>query len=230
MKNNVLRSLLTVAGTCALTFALLAQEITFDGVTAKGGKSFGRKAGLETELTNSVTFPSNIIVNTNATFKVGAGAERTLKEGQILSSDGRLTDVDGTIAPVVDHLTKKGAQIIVVKDGTATPLTEPITLGDGSVVSPDGYMTVKGERRFVVEGQIIQLTGEKVAAVDTATIVGGQVQVQKDGTLYKLTPRASITMNDGTRIFGDGRVRKLNGEETRLVEGEVMRIEGVVTK
>jgi hypothetical protein len=37
-------------------------------------------------------------------------------------------------------------------------------------------------------------------------------------------------MNDGTRVYGDGRVVKFRGGETRLKEGEIMRIEGVATK
>jgi hypothetical protein len=230
MKNNAFRSLLTLAGTCALTFALLAQEVSFDSVAAKGGKSYGRKSGQDTELTNAITFANSIVINTNATFKVGSGAERSLRDGQVLSNDGRLTDTDGSISPVLDHVTKKANAIKVVKDGVATALTSPLTLGDGSIVSPDGYLTVKGTRKFIVEGQIIQLSGEKIEAVDTATIQGGQVIVQKDGQSYKIARSSSMTMNDGTRIFGTGRVRKFNGEELTLKEGEIMRIEGVTTK
>ena len=230
MKNNAFRSLLTIAGSCALTFALLAQEVTFDSVVAKDSKSYGRKSGQDTELTNTVTFTGSIVINTNATFKVGEGVERSLKDGQVLSSDGRLTDIDGSISPVLDHVTKKNNAMIVVKDGVVSPLTAPLTLGDGSTVSPDGYQTINGARRFIVDGQIIQLNGQKIAAVDSATIQNGQVIVQKEGQSYKVAASSSITMNDGTRIFGNGRVRKLNGTEVMLKEGEILRIEGVTTK
>ena len=230
MKNNAFRSLLTVAAASVVAFAVLAQELTFESVLVKDGKSYGRKGGQDTLLTNDVTFTGSIVISTNGTFKVGSGAERTLKQGQLLGNDGRLTDSDGSISPVFDHVTKKNNAIMVVKDGVATKLAAPLTLGNGNIVGPDGFLTVNGSRRFIVEGQIIQLTGEKIEAVDTATIQNGQVIVQKDGQSYKVGPSSSITMNDGTRIFGDGRVRKLNGQESKLKEGEILRIEGVSTK
>jgi len=230
MKNTAFRSLLTIVGTCALTFVLLAQEVTYDSVVAKDGKSYGRKSNVDTELTNTVTFTGSIVINTNGTFKVGEGRERTLIPGQVLTSDGRLTGIDGSIMPVQDHVTKKGTTVTVVIDGVASPLTAPLTLGNGSVVNPDGYLTVNGARRYIVEGQILQMNGQKIEAVDTATIKDGQVIVQKDGQSYKVAASSSITMNDGTRIFGDGRVRKLNGTEVMLKEGEITRIEGVTTK
>jgi hypothetical protein len=202
----------------------------YDAVIAKDGISIGIIAGQETVLTNELKFTSTITVNTNGVFKVGLGAERTLKPGQVLGKDGRLTDVDGSLVPVEDHVTKKNNQMVLVKDGVAGPLTAPMTLGDGSVVAPDGYISRDNQRRFVVEGQIIQLSGAKIEAVDTATMVNGQVVVQKDGQSYKLSAKGSITMNDGTRIFGDGRVVKFRGPETRLQEGQILRIEGVATK
>lgn len=235
MKNRPSRSLVALMGVLAVAGLVLAQEQTappdYDSVIVKQGQAYGRLAGEETALTNQVKLTATILVSTNGTFKVGeTGTDRTLKEGQVLGKDGRLTDTDGSLIPVEDHVTKRGNQLVVVKDGVATPVTSPIALGDGSVVGPDGYLEKGGRRQFIVEGQIIQLSGEKMEAVDTATISGGQVTVQLNGQSIKVAPNRSITMNDGTRIYGDGRVVKFRGEETRLKEGEIMRIEGVTTK
>jgi hypothetical protein len=238
MKNQISRLLLTTLGAIAFTGFLLAQEQApntpppeYDKVIVKDGQTYGILSGQETALTNIIKLTASITVNTNGTFKVGdQGAERTLKQGQVLGKDGRLTDTDGSLVPVEDHVTKRGNQLVVVKDGTSSPVTSPITLGDGSVVGPDGYLVKAGRRQFIVEGQIIQLSGEKLEAVDTATIVNGQVTVQLNGQSIQVAPNRSITMNDGTRVFGDGRVVKFRGGETRLKEGEVLRIEGVATK
>lgn len=235
MKNQISRRLLTTFGALALTGLVFAQDQTappdYDSIIVKEGLAYGLIAGQETALTNLVKLTPTITVNTNGTYKVGEqGTERILKQGQILGKDGRLTDTDGSLVPVEDHVTKRGNQLMLVKDGVASPLTSPVTLGDGSVVTPDGQIQKDGKRRFIVEGQIIQLSGEKLTSVDTATLVNGQVTVQLNGQSIQVAPNRSITMNDGTRIFGDGRVVKFRGGESRLKEGEVMRIEGVVTK
>lgn len=235
MKNNVSRLLVTALGFLSLTACLVfAQEQApapeYDSVVIKDGLVYGVLSGQETVLTNEVKLTATITVATNATYKVSGGADRTLKPGQVLGKDGRLTDTDGSLMPVEDHVTKRGNQLMIVKDGVAGPLTSPVTLGDGSVVTLDGQIQKDGRRKFIVEGQIIQLSGEKIEAVDTATIVNGQVTVQLNGQSINVAPNRSITMNDGTRIYGDGRVVKFRGGETRLKEGEIMRIEGVATK
>ena len=246
MKNKLSRLLLTTLGILALASSILAQDqapdpaapvaapapaIDYDSITAKDGATYGIAAGQELIITNEVKLATIITVATNGTFKVGDGAVRTLKPGQILGKDARLTDVDGSLTPVQDHVVKKNNAVMLVKDGVAAPLGSPLTLGDGSIVGIDGYLMKNGKRQFIVEGQILELSGAKIQAVDTATLIGGQVVIQKDGQSYKLSGKSSITMNDGTRIYGDGRVVKFGGGgESRLQEGQVLRIEGVATK
>ncbi len=245
MKNKLSRLLLTTLGILALASPVFAQNqadpaapaaapaptVEYDSIIAKEGVTYGIAAGQEIMITNEVKLATVITVATNGTFKVGDGAMRTLKPGQTLGRDARLTDVDGSLTPVQDHVVKKNNTVTLVKDGVAAPLASPLTLGDGSIVGIDGYLMKNGKRQFIVEGQIIELSGAKIESVDTATMVGGQVVIQKDGQSYKLSVKSSITMNDGTRIFGDGRVVKFGGGgESRLVEGQVLRIEGVATK
>jgi len=235
MKNKFPRLLVTALGLLTLATGLvLAQEQApapeYDSVIVKEGLVYGVLAGQQTVLTNEVKLTPTITVGTNATYKVSGGADRTLKPGQVLGKDGRLTDTDGSLMPVEDHITKRGNQLMLVKDGVATPLTAPVPLGDGSVVTPDGQVQKDGRRKFIVEGQIIQLSGEKIEAVDTVTIVNGQVTVQLNGQSINVAANRSITMNDGTRVYGDGRIVKFRGPESRLKEGEIVRIEGVATK
>ncbi len=242
MKNRLSRLLLTTLGVLALASPLLAQDqapdpaaapapvVDYETIIAKDGATYGIAGGQETLLTNEVKLATIITVATNGTFKVGDGAVRTLKPGQILGKDARLTDTDGSLTPVQDHVVKKNNTVMLVKDGVAAPLASPLTLGDGSIVGIDGYLVKNGKRQFIVEGQILELSGAKIESVDTATLVNGQVVIQKDGQSYKLSAKSSITMNDGTRIYGDGRVVQFRGGESRLQEGQILRIEGVATK
>lgn len=231
MKQILFRSL--VAWGCAflITMVVRAEEPAYTSVLAKEGITYGVAGDKLEPLIKEITFASNILINTNGTFKVGKeGKERTLTDGEKLSNDGRLTKADGTIQPVEDHVTRGGREVTVVRDGVATTLTSPLKLGDGTVVMPDGWLVKDGRKSYFVEGQIIKLSGATIPAVDTATIVNGQVVVQKDGGQFKIDPRSSITMNDGTRVFGNGTVRKPDGKEVKLKEGEIMRIEGVAIK
>jgi ribosomal protein L21 len=54
------------------------------------------------------------------------------------------------------------------------------------------------------------------------------VIVQKDGSQLTVASGRSITMNDGTKVMGDGTVIRFNGDQTTVKEGQILALEGVV--
>jgi hypothetical protein len=54
------------------------------------------------------------------------------------------------------------------------------------------------------------------------------VTVQKEGTQIPIGTGRSIMMNEGTKVFGDGKVVSPDGTVTELTEGEIITLEGVV--
>lgn len=178
----------------------------------------------------AVAFPGGIVVNTNGVFKVGQGKERQLEKGQSITADGMLHKPDGSVGPVFDHYFSKGGRVYVVKDGGAPePVTQTVTLPDGSVLSPDAVLRMAGRMQRLLDGQTLRLDGNVIPSLDSVTLKNGKVTVQKDGALFPVA--TSITMNDGSKVMANGTVISFDGRTTRqLKEGETITLPGAVLK
>jgi hypothetical protein len=236
---NTLRALLLAAQLAVLS-ALNAQEAATDVATGaeelkkvdqvrvQAGDLIAVEGGETFTPTNSVVMPFGIKVMTNLTYTVNGGSERKLLEGQILNKDGTLQSADGSLMPVMDHITQKNGRVMAFKDGAFIAVDSELQLADGSRVYADGtYVKKSGERIRLLDGQLIKLDGSTLAATDTALLKGGKVVVQKDGSSITLRPTQSMMMSDGTKIMGDGTVINKDGSSSKLVEGEVLKLEGV---
>lgn len=223
---------LVLLGVMVMSFHVLAQQDqSVERVLFKGGKMLVEQSGKASPMDKEVALPNEIKVMTNATFRVKSGRERKLDEGQILGADGMLTSPDGSIVPVIDHVTMKNGQILLAKDGDTSTLQIELRLEDGSKVTPDGYLVSKyGVRVKLMDGQMLRMDGQLIPAKDTVTLSGGKVRVQKDGSQFEVAAGRSLTMNDGAKIFGDGTVLMKDGTTKKLVEGEILVLEGVVRK
>ncbi len=236
--NNNLRVLL-LAAQLTVVPALLAQETApaapgteelkkVDQVRVQNGELVALAAGESFAPTNSVVMPFGIKVMTNLTYTVNAGRERKLLEGQVLNQDGTLLSADGSLMPVMDHVTQRNGSVVAFKDGVFLAVDRELTLADGSRVFANGtFVRKSGERIRLVDGQLIKLDGSTLDATDTALLKDGRVVVQKDGSSITLRPAQSMMMSDGTRILGDGTVISKDGSSSKLVEGEVLKLEGV---
>ena len=178
---------------------------------------------------NEVALPFSIVVRTNGTYTVKDGRARALQEGEILGANGMLVKPDGSIAPVMDHVTMTRGKVMLVKDGQAAELQQTITIADGSSVAPDGKITPRGgSERRLLDGELFQLDGGPLPTRDSITRRNGRVIVQKDGSQLTVGADRSITMNDGTKVMGDGTIIKFNGDRMTLTEGQIFTLEGVV--
>jgi hypothetical protein len=200
-------------------------------VTRKVDGMFVVMNGKAEPMTEEVNLSQSITVKTNTFFTVGGGKPRELKLGQRLLADGMLIHPDGKIEPVEDHLAMQRGQLILVKDGESQPVDRPITLPDGTRISPDGRVQTRaGTVRRVIDGQLMTLSGGTIASKDTITLLSGKVVVQKDGSQMEVEPDRSFMMNDGTKVLGDGTVIKRDGSKSKLTEGQIIVIEGVVKR
>ena len=216
---------------CSAAVSFAAATDSFDKVQLQGGKVLTWPGAKELLAPNEATLPFEVIVKTNGTFTVQGGKVRALREGQSITKEGTLNRPDGTTQPVVNHVTLTRGQVLLVQDGEAAPAREPVKISDGTIVYPDGKVTpANGSPRRMLDGEVFQLQGGALPARDTVTLQGGRVKVQKDGSLLTVAAGRSIMMNDGTKVFGDGKVIKPDGTTTQLAEGQVIVIEGVVTR
>jgi hypothetical protein len=211
--------------------ALVARSAEVEKVQFNNKRILAWQGGLIVEPTNEVALPFEIVVQTNGAFTVKAGKVRQLNEGDILDKEGMLLGADGSIKPVLDHVSSDRGRIVVVKDGETVPVRGTMTLGDGTIVSEDRKITSPaGSYRWLMDGELFRTEGKALPTRDTVTLQDGRVKVQKDGALLAIDPARSIMMNDGTKVLGDGTVIRFDGERLILNEGEVLVIEGVVRK
>jgi hypothetical protein len=217
---------------CLASFGLGAVRAQgAEWVLFQDGKMFAEHAGSKIPMEETITFSGSIRVLTNGTFTVNGGKERKFQEGQILNSDGTLVSPDGTITPVVDHVTLEKGKVMLMKDGEKTVVSRPIVLGDGSQVSPDGIVLRKdGSKLRLLDGQILKLNGAELPALDSITLQNGKVFVQKDGSKLYVRPGTSLMMSDGTKVFGDGTIVNKDGQKTTIAEGQIIPIDGPISK
>ena len=207
-----------------------AAEQTAERAMLKEGKMMIVQDGKTIRMEKNVLLPHSIKVTTNGTFTVNNGKQRELKEGQVLDSDGMLTSPDGSVAPVLDHVAMKNGKLLLVQDGEISAVDHEIAFPDGSKVSPDNTLrTPDGRLKRLIDGDLLTLGGQPLPSQDTISLQNGKVVVQKDGSLLTLRSEQSMMMNDGTKAFGNGTVVSRNGTTSTLTEGQILKVEGVVT-
>ncbi len=172
--------------------------------------------------------PGGITVFTNAAFRVGAGKQRALKEGQMLRDDGFLLNPDGTTEPVCDHLVLQKSTVVVFKDGSAVPLGSSLSLPDGTVIEPDGTYSRPNRRSRLVDGQMLKLDGTPLPGLDTISFRNGKVVVYKGAASITLSSANQILgMFDGTRVNAQGLVTFADGRTRQLAEGQTITVPGI---
>lgn len=212
--------------------ALQAQTSdSVDSVTVKDKKIYAVRGDQQEVLTENLKFPLNVEITTNGTFKVGDGKERKLAEGQVILRDGWLVNPDGSVQPVMDHVVMRAGRVLLVRDGQAEALKQPLNFPGDVSISTDGYYVYPGGRRARLnDGEWFRLDGTAIPTKDTVTLLNGQVTLQKDGSLISLKPVQIMGMNDGTRVHGDGTIQKFNGQTFKLREGQTILIDGPIIK
>jgi len=212
-------------------FSVGAAALSGEKVQFKGGKVLVWPGGEMLKSPDEVQLPFAIVIQTNGTFTVKAGKVRTLQEGDVLGADGMLVKPDGTISPVMDHVTLNRGRVMLFKDGEATELRESLQLADGTTILPEGKISPRGSSpRLLLDGELFLLEGGALPTRDSITLQGGRVVVQKDGSKTVVEPARSIMMNDGTKVHGDGTVTRSNGDKLTLSEGQIITLEGVTTR
>lgn len=213
------------------SFTLVGAPMTgVEKVQLTDSKVFAWRNGTVVQAKTEIALPFEILVQTNGTFTVNRGKVRRLEEGDILGNDGMLLKPDGSILPMMDHITMNRGQVLRSEDGDAASPRNSIQFKDGTTLQPDRkIISPQGTASWLADGELLTPEGGTLPARDTITMQNGRVMVQKDGTMLALDPARSITMNDGTKVLGDGTVIGfLTGTQTKLAEGQVHVIEGIV--
>ena len=199
-----------------------------DSVTFKNNEVYAIRGDQQEVITNDLKFPHDVEISTNGTFKVGKGKARKFTEGQVLLRDGWLLNPGGSFQPVMDHVIMKEGRALIVRDGRAEDLKQTLIFPNNASITPDGYYTypTTGRRARLNDGEWFQLDGTPIPTKDAATLINGQVVMQRDGSRIPLQPAQRMGMNDGTWVSWDGTVQPPTGPTYKLREGQTVLIVG----
>jgi hypothetical protein len=213
---------------CFATSLLAQTGDLADSVIFKENKVFAVQGEQQEVITDDLKFPHAVVISTNGTFTVGKGPDRQFGAGQVLLRDGWLLNPDGSFQPVMDHVVKREGSVLIVRNGQAEKLTQTMTFSNNATVTPDGFYTYPGTGRLVRlnDGEWFELDGTPIPTKDAATLINGQVVMQRDGSRIPLQPAQRMGMNDGTWVSWDGTIQPPTGPSYKLREGQTVLITG----
>jgi hypothetical protein len=126
----------------------------------------------------------------------------------------------------------KAGKVLVALGGKIVAATKDVSFPAEIVIKTNGVFKVSnGKPRQMREGQIIDAQGMltspdgSVAPVfDHLTLKNGRVQVVKDGDSKALA--GEYVLPDGARISPDGSIRARDGKLRRLLDGQLLKLDG----
>ncbi len=144
---------------------------------------------------------------------------------------GFTASLAGQEVVLVDSVAFKGGKVMIPQDGKSVETTNDVTLPGEICVVTNGVFTVKkGKERQLQEGQTIDSSGmltspdgSVVPVIDHLVLKGGRVLLVKDGVG---TPVSNYTLPDGARVSGDGSIRGRDGRLSRLLDGQLLKLDG----
>lgn len=131
-----------------------------------------------------------------------------------------------------ESATFKADKVLVPKEGKLVETTNEVTIAGNVAINTNGVFKVgPGKARQMREGQTIDAQGmltspdgSVVPVFDHFVLRGGQIQVVRDGEPAALS--GEFALPDGARVSPDGSMRGRDGRLSRLLDGQLMRLDG----
>jgi len=125
----------------------------------------------------------------------------------------------------------QGGKVMIPQDGKSVETTNDVTLPGGIYVATNGVFTLnKGKERQLQEGQSIDSSGMLTGAdgsvapvADHLILKRGRLQLVKDGVG---APVSDYALPDGSRVSGDGSIHGRDGRLRRLLDGQLLTLDG----
>jgi hypothetical protein len=135
-------------------------------------------------------------------------------------------------SPSVDRVVFREGKVFGVSTGKTAVLEGDVTLPNAITVSTNGTFTVgKGKARLFKEGDTLNsdgtLTGSDgtlVPVFDHIAMKNGKSVLVKDGVSSPLA--TELALGNGARISPDGTLTGADGRRTKLLDGQIQRLDG----
>ena len=152
----------------------------------------------------------------------------------VLSLSVVLTTLGADENSAPESATFKSGKVLVPKAGKAVESTVDVVFDGDIVIKTNGVFAVKkGKNRRMLEGQTIDAQGMMTSPDGSVTPVFdhlalkvGRVQIVQDGESKPL--QREYALPDGARVSPDGSVRGRDGRLQRLLDGQLLRLDGSV--
>jgi hypothetical protein len=172
---------------------------------------------------------NGIIVMKSGEYKLPTGQRMKLKNGEILNSKGQLLLMMDQVVNI-DGMMMKDGKMMVVKDGTLSPMDSDMNLNSADKATKDGLITKQdGSTIQLREGEMINMDGtlmrrkDEMMAMDGVTMRNGKMMKYDNGRLIPMDKE--ITMPSG-KVGLDGTVTLKDGSKVILKDGDIMSQKG----
>ncbi len=127
-----------------------------------------------------------------------------------------------------DAVMMKDGKMMITKDGKTSPMTNEVTMTNGTKVMVDGTIVLKDATTMKMgEDDIIFMTG-KMDKKEHLILKNGVMMVVRNG---KTTPmEKEMSLEDGSKVMMDGTVVKKDGTTTKIGETDMILMEGKIMK
>ncbi len=160
-------------------------------------------------------------------------------------------DRDRIQDPDHDRLMLVDGDVLQIRDRDQIHLQDPLTLGDGTVINPDGtYLTKDRDRLRLKDGECLDNDGTKYGSEyqyraklnqEYAGLTNAQIQERNqnryhvmriDGEVYQIRNQSQsrlqqqLELADGATVNPDGSYQTQDRKQLRLQDGECLNMDG----
>ncbi|HEX8548187.1 MAG TPA: DUF6799 domain-containing protein [Cytophagaceae bacterium] len=201
-----------------------------EGVVMRDGKMMKiSKAGTLDPLEEDLTL-SDAVVSKTGEVKYTNGGKLRLKNGEVLTKNGKLMMLEDQVQNVEGVAVRDG-KLILIKDGGVTLVDNDTYLNNDGKISGEGIVEYKSGFKYKIkEGEIVTLDGQimrrKDDQMDADGIImrGGKVLRYDKGK--PVVADKDFTMANGAKVSPDGTVLTKDGMKINLREGDVLNSKG----
>ena len=201
-----------------------------EGVVMRDGKMMKiSKAGTLDPLEEDLTL-ADAVVSKTGEVKYTNGGKLRLKNGEVLTKNGKLMMLEDQVQNV-EGVALRDGKLILIKGGGITVVDSDTYLNNDGKINGEGIVEYKSGFKYKIkEGEIVTLDGQimrrKDDQMDADGIImrGGKIVRYDKGK--PVIADKEFTMANGAKVSPDGTVVTKDGIKINLREGDVINAKG----
>jgi hypothetical protein len=177
----------------------------------------------------STEMSNGLVVMKNGDYKLATGQKMKLKNGEVITEKGQFMILMDQVVNL-DGVMMKDGKMMMVKDGTLSPMNSDMNLNSTDKATKDGLITkADGSTIQLRDGEMMNMDGslmrrkDEMMAMDGVTMRNGKMMKYNNGGLIPMDKE--ITMPSG-KVGLDGTVTLKDGSKVMMKDGDIMSQKG----